>query len=415
MTPRPALPGDWDGMVVIHAATSWDSVKLADHHIAAALSKIVPVLYVDPPMSVLTPLKHPELRGALREPRLRLLAPGLARLTPVVQPGMERPGLVHLTTALMRQAMRRAARSLGTPVQAVICVSTLVNTLGACGEVVQCYWAKDDYVGGAGLFGLSPERIAKGEFAVAAQADVLVVASPSVEATWRSRGYDPVLIPHGADMTAFAATETAPLPADVDLPSPIAGFVGHINDRVDLELLEAVAESGCSVLLVGPRHDRDKADRIERLLARDNVRWVGRKPFEALPSYLRVMDVGLVPYGDTPYNRGSFPLKILEYLSAGRGVVATDLPATRWLLAAGGSLGGAEGLLTIATDTPSFVGAVKRSVARPRSALHADRCRSFAAAHSWDVRARAFADALGAGDGVPRETVRATRPSLLTP
>jgi glycosyltransferase involved in cell wall biosynthesis len=383
-------------MVVLHAATSWDSVKLADQHIAEALSRIVPVLYVDPPMSVLSPLKRPELRASLREPRLRLLSPGLARLTPVVQPLMERAGIVHLTTALTRRSMRLATQSLGGRVQAVVCASTLVPTLGACNEVVQCYWAQDDYVGGAELFGLNPKRIAKGEFAVAAQADVLIAASPSVADTWRSRGYQPVLIPHGSDPATFAGTDSAPPPDDVDLPAPVAGFVGHINDRVDLELLEAVAGSGCSLLLVGPRHDRDKAERLDRLVARDNVRWVGRKPFEALPSYLRVMDVGLVPYGDSPYNRGSFPLKILEYLSAGRGVVATDLPATRWLLQAGGGLGGGEGLLSTASDPASFARAVKRVLAEPRSTLHADRCRQFAAAHSWDVRGRAFAAALGA-------------------
>jgi len=56
------------------------------------------------------------------------------------------------------------------------------------------------------------------------------------------------------------------------------------------------------------------------------VRWVGPQPYGALPGYLRLMDVGVVPYRDSAFNRGSFPLKTLEYLAAGRGVVATD----RW-------------------------------------------------------------------------------------
>jgi teichuronic acid biosynthesis glycosyltransferase TuaH len=391
----PALPGDWDGLVVLHAANNWDGVKLSDQHLAQALSRIAPVLYVDPPMSILSPLKRPERRQALREPRLRLLAPNLARLTPVVQPGMERPGLVGLTTMLTRRAIRRATWALGGRVHAAICVSALVRTLGSCGEVVQAYWAKDDFVGGAELFGLNPERIRKGEFALAAQADVLIATSPSVAEAWRSRGYDPVLIPHGSDPATFAGTDDAPLPDDIDLPAPVAGFVGHINDRIDLALLEAVAESGCSLLLVGPRHDRVEPERMEKLLARENVRWVGKKPFETLPSYLRVIDVGLVPYGDSAYNRGSFPLKILEYLSAGRPVVATGLPATRWLLEAGGGLGGGDGLIEVASDATGFTLAVKRALEAPRSALHAERRRAFAAAHSWDVRARAFADALG--------------------
>ena len=87
-----ALEGDWDGLVVLHAANSWDSVKFADQHLAEALSKLVPVLYVDPPISVMTPLKRPEARAALNDPRLRLLASGLARLTPRRPPWHGAPG-----------------------------------------------------------------------------------------------------------------------------------------------------------------------------------------------------------------------------------------------------------------------------------------------------------------------------------
>ena len=55
----PALPGDWKGLVVLCAANSWDSVKFADQHMAEALARIVPVLYVDPAISVLSPLRRP--------------------------------------------------------------------------------------------------------------------------------------------------------------------------------------------------------------------------------------------------------------------------------------------------------------------------------------------------------------------
>ena len=89
--------------------------------------------------------------------------------------------------------------------------------------------------------------------------------------------------------------------------------------------LRGVAEAGPSLLLIGP-HSPGVNGPMRDLVARDNVRWVGPKPYDSLKSYLRIMDVGLVPYADTPFNRGNFPLKLLEYLAAGHGVVATDLP-----------------------------------------------------------------------------------------
>jgi glycosyltransferase involved in cell wall biosynthesis len=385
-----ALPGDWDGLVVLHAANSWDSVKFADQHMAEALSRLVPVLYVDPPISLATPLKNPAMRAVLRDQRLRLLAPGLARLTPVVLPGMERPGMVELTTWLTRRAMRAAVRALlgpdGEP-RAVVATSVLVRTLGACGERLKVYWAQDDFVGGAELFGGSAGRIQRGEEKLAAAADLVITSSPAVADAWRARGRDPLLIPFGCDAERFATTDEAPPAADVDLSAPVAGFVGHLGDRIELRLLEAVADTGCSLLMVGPRHPRFELERVQALLARPNVQWVGSKPFEALPSYLRAIDVGLVPYTDSAFNRGSFPLKTLEYLAAGRGVVATDLPAIRWL---------GDEFIEVAGDPAAYAAAVTGMLADPRPPELVARRRAFAAGHSWPRRAEAFAAALGA-------------------
>ena len=132
---------------------------------------------------------------------------------------------------------------------------------------------------------------------------------------------------------------------------------------------------------------------MERLLARDNVRWVGPKPFEALPSYLRAIDVGLVPYADSAFNRGSFPLKTLEYLAAGRGVVASDLPAIRWLVEQ--AAGHGDGLIEVAAEPAAYAAAVQRALAAWREVDVVRRRRAFAAEHSWAKRAEAFAAALG--------------------
>ena len=180
--------------------------------------------------------------------------------------------------------------------------------------------------------------------------------------------------------------DEAPLPRDVDLPSPVVGVVGHIGERIDIELLTAVADRGHSLLLVGAHNPTFEVERISRLLARPNVVWVGPKEFEQLPSYLRVIDVGLVPYTDSAFNRASFPLKTLEYLAAGRAVVATDLPATRWLN---------TDFIDIATSPRTFAEAVDRAVATPRTAELLRRRQAFAAQHTWTRRAEVFADALG--------------------
>jgi glycosyltransferase involved in cell wall biosynthesis len=365
---------------VVCAANRFEGIKLHDQHLAERLARLRPVLYVDPPASLLTAWRNPDISVSLESSRLRVEQPGLARFTPVVLPFPSRRWMAGVTTTLTRRLLRNATIQLGGRVAAVISGWPMHPVLGSCGERVRVYWAQDDFVGGAALLRLDADKLLSGEMRSAAAADVIIAANPVVADTWRQRGYSPQLIPFGVDAKAYEAVDERARPADVDLPSPIVGFVGHINERIDLPLLEATAATGRSLLLVGPRtaplHD---ADRWARLLALPNVRWVGPKRFEDLPGYYRVIDVGLVPYGDSPFNRGSFPLKTLEYLAAGRPVVATGLPAVRWLQ---------TDLVSIEDEPAAFAAAVDKWLREPRTPAAVAARRAFAAKHDWDERAR---------------------------
>lgn len=383
------IPEDraWDGLVVFCAANNYDGIKLADQHFAEQLSKLVPVLYVDPPLSSFIPLKRPRMAASMVGPRVRILAPWLARLTPIVEPFPSKRRLTGLTAKLVQGYLRRAVTQLGAPrVEAVISAWPQFPVFDTCNERVSVYWAQDDYVGGAALLGIDAQHLDTCERRVANSADFIVAANPVVADCWRARGGDVLLIPYGADSHAYANVDQAPRALDVDLDKPIVGFVGHINSRIDMRLLEAIADRGRSLLLVGPRDLAFEPKRFDALVSRPNVRWVGPKPFDVLPSYLRVMDVGIVPYEDSSFNRGSFPLKTLEYLAAGRAVVSTDLPATRWL---------DTNLVATASEPAIFVSHVDRLLDEGQGdgALILSR-REFAAKHSWPVRVSQFYDAI---------------------
>jgi teichuronic acid biosynthesis glycosyltransferase TuaH len=383
----PALPGDWDDVVVVCAGTSWDGIWFPEKHVADRLTAYGPVLWVDPPVSLLSPRRNPDAAGSLEGPRLRLVRPSLARLTPVVLPGTRRPGMERVTEALVRRALRSAVRSLQATVRAVVIACPDV-VFGECGEHLKVVYATDDFVAGAALMGVGEAQVRRNERRLAAQADLVVAVSPTLVDHWRGLGTAATLVANGCDDELFATTDSRSLPDDVHLPPPIAGFIGHLSDRIDMGLLEAVAATGRSLLLVGPRQPTFELGRMDRLLARPNVQWVGPKAFDALPSYLRAMHVGLTPYADSGFNRASFPLKTLEYLAGGRGVVATDLPAVRWLN---------SDLITIATGPERYAAAVVRALDEPGTpALSAER-RAFAGTHSWAARTAEFATALYAG------------------
>jgi glycosyltransferase involved in cell wall biosynthesis len=380
-------PGqDWAKTVVIYATNPWDGVKFQDRHLAERLTRYAPVLYVNRPISRLTRRRGPDRVAALSAPRLRRIGPRLAVLTPEALPGPERRSMAPITERLVHRRVEAAITELGGTIGAVIDGSVLLESLGSYAGVRKIFWAQDDYVGGAALFGQDPARIARNEMRHARAADAIVASSPMVATQWRSRGFAPALIPFGCDAAQYADVDALVPAPDVTLPPPIVGSVGYLNDRIDIDLLLETARRGRSLLLVGGIHSSFDASRLDELLAFPNVQWVGFKEFTDLPAYLRVIDVGVVPYTRSAFNLGSFPLKTLEYLAAGRAVVATDLPSTRWL---------DTDLIEIASTPTDFADAVDRALEQERSADDVARRQEFARRHTWEERARAWAGVLG--------------------
>jgi teichuronic acid biosynthesis glycosyltransferase TuaH len=366
------------GLIVVCAANNYDTVKVADHHMAERLACLSHVLYVDPPLSRLSPRNKPELAPSLAGPRLRFVSGGFWRLTPVVGPGPLRPGMRPVTERLVRRALAHAVRRIGLPVRAVISAWPAIDVFGACSERIRVWWAQDDFAAGAGLMGHVAEQVAAAEQARLRRSDFVVAANPVIAARLGAAGHDVELIPYGSDPETFAAPPSPAGPTADAIP-PVAALVGQLNERIAPHLLEAVADRAVPLLLVGPAA-QSGSDWLRRLTDRPGVTWVGAQPFSALPALLSRAHVGLVPYADSAFNRGSFPLKTLEYLSAGLPVVATGLPATRWLSAD-------ADLITIADHPADFADAVVRAVSSPSTPELRDRCRAFARAHSYEQRA----------------------------
>ncbi|MGC1853253.1 MAG: glycosyltransferase [Solirubrobacterales bacterium] len=380
-----------DGLVVICAANNWDEVKLADRHMAEHLAeRHAPVLYVDPPISHLTRFNAPLVAPSLKRPRLRQIAPRITRYTPVVPPKPMEPAMLPLTNRIARRQLRGVMRSLGARASAVISTWLFVDAYGVCGEQVRAYWWRDDPVAAAPLWRRPAERLAAGDRRLTETSDLVVSVSESVATNLSEQGVEAAYLPNGCDAAFYEGVDDAPDPVDVDLPGPVAGFVGHINSRTDLALLEAVSDAGASLLLVGPRAPEFEPARFEALAARPDVTYVGPKRFEELLPYLKAIDVGVVPYANNQFNRNSFPLKTLEYLAAGRPVVSTPLPAVRSLQ---------TDLVALAETPRDFAAAVMREAALPRESALVTERRAFATKHSWAARADQLAGLLGLSAG----------------
>jgi teichuronic acid biosynthesis glycosyltransferase TuaH len=143
-------------------------------------------------------------------------------------------------------------------------------------------------------------------------------------------------LPHGAPSIVLEGTpqqRPAPAPADLaDLPRPLLGYVGSLEDRIDWDLLTRLSEAlpRASIVLIGrpaPARKGSWLASYQRCLARPNVHALGWRPQEVIGRYNRAFDVCLIPYrADHPFNRVCCPTKIMDYMGTGRPIVSTALP-----------------------------------------------------------------------------------------
>jgi len=203
------------------------------------------------------------------------------------------------------------------------------------------------------------------------EADVVIASSEVLVDRLAAIRADVVLVRNGVDLARFDAPAHRP----PELPDgPVVGYVGALAPWVDFDLLEYLVErTDWHLLLVGPA-DAAVHQRVASLGARDDVTWTGLVPFDEVAGYLNSFDVGIVPFVVDRLTEAVDPLKMYEYLAAGRGVVATPLPACE-------DVDGVE----VADGAGAFVAAIERCLASDPIAT-ADRARASAAEASWDAR-----------------------------
>ncbi len=133
--------------------------------------------------------------------------------------------------------------------------------------------------------------------------------------------------PSSVDRAHFAKAQSLTPkddPADqAALPHPRLGFYGVIDERMDLELLAALADAHpeWSLVMVGPVVKVDPKD----LPQRANIHYLGSKTYDQLPTYLAGWDVALMPFAINESTRFISPTKTPEYLAGGKPVVSTAI------------------------------------------------------------------------------------------
>ncbi len=135
-------------------------------------------------------------------------------------------------------------------------------------------------------------------------------------------------VPNGADTDLFrsvAGDSSDPPQIIGSIPHPRLCFVGHIQYWVDMKLLRFIADRrpDWNVVLIGPMHPLADAVAIK---GAKNIHLLGRQTQSEIPRLLKGVDVCLNTYKADDVATHASPLKLYEYLAAGKPVVSTEMP-----------------------------------------------------------------------------------------
>lgn len=209
-----------------------------------------------------------------------------------------------------------------------------------------------------------------------AEADLVLAGGRSLHRSVAGhRRGDVHLFPSGVDTAHYAASRALRGPRS----RKVAGYVGVVDERLDLDLLAGLAAAlpDWAVRVVGPVTKIDEA----ALPAAPNIEYAGFTPYERLPEVMAGFDVALMPFALNEATRSISPTKTLEYLAAGLPVVSTRVPDV---------IADYAGVVHLADDGAGFARAC-REVVRDGLAERDRRLAPIRDRQEWDSIAAAMA------------------------
>ena len=215
----------------------------------------------------------------------------------------------------------------------------------------------------------------------------IVVSSLALLRDAGARGRAALLVENGVDFAHFS--RPGPCPEDESFRAllrrgrPLVCYYGALARWLDYAALRAIAADGrFDLLLLGVRYD---ASFDEELAGRENVFFLGAKPYAVLKDYASRCDVLLIPFRRGEVGDAASPVKLFEYLATGRPVVAGDVAECRRCKS-----------VLIASDAADYVRCIERALACGEDPVRLAAAREEGSAADWLRRAETLCAALRA-------------------
>ena len=247
----------------------------------------------------------------------------------------------------------------------------LVESIPGCLIVYDCM----DYHGG---FSTNSPLMIEEEKRLLESADLVVTTSAGLSEIVGQTAEN-VLIRNAGEIEYF---REAPSQLAYESERPVAGYLGAIADWFDIELVVSAANRfpNWDFVLVG---STDYCD-VSRAKKLTNVKLIGEVPYKEAASWVHSFDIALIPFKLTELTLCTNPVKIYEYLAAGKPVVATALPEIKLL----------GDVARVAEGHEQFIDLLGMAMAECRDRALADQRTEWALGHDWKDRTDRLEDAI---------------------
>ena len=194
-----------------------------------------------------------------------------------------------------------------------------VNQVGRLKEDLLVFDALDE---ASGEFADWAENLDK----ISSKADIIFTTSNKLYDYHSQSHHNVHMCSNGADYEHFKAAQKVFAPRPMDMPKnnrPVIGYIGAVAPWIDWDIIQYLSSHNktFNFVILGPLYGQFKG-----MVEAPNVYYLGRKEYDMIPQYLQFFDVCMIPFKVTSMIEACNPIKMYEYLSAGKPVVATNMP-----------------------------------------------------------------------------------------
>ena len=315
--------------IVCLATSPWYPIPTRKQQVMSRIPD-AEILYFDPSISYIAPLKDKLARPKLKAYKQQgeTVKPGLTvyALPPVLPFFNKFRWINKLNQRRIARYIRKRMTEHGMEKPLLWVYSPVtVDCVDHVPHSALVYDCVDRHSAYGGL--MNPALVDAMELELAAKCNQVFATAKGLAERLQTVNPNTEFIPNGANFERFVqAAEALPCPDDMkQIPKPIFGFVGALQECIEYGFLESAAENHPEWSFVFIGRENAGVD-LRKLRSMQNCYFLGLKPNEMLPAYISQFDACLNLFASSDLSKDVSPLKFYEYLATGKPIVSTPQP-----------------------------------------------------------------------------------------